>query len=105
MFMALESARADIVHYVRVTQQTVLRDRTIVPAGGEIAVKYDTGDAWLPYMQLSFPRIAKSAGTLIEALLLPGLETSEVSALGTVINTTTSNWITQLEAYVAAKPA
>ena len=39
------------------------------------------------------------------ALLLPGLETSEVSALGTVINTTTSNWITQLEAYVAAKPA
>lgn len=37
------------------------------------------------------------------ALLLPGLETSEVSALGTVINTTTSGWIAQLQAL--GKPA
>lgn len=32
------------------------------------------------------------------ALLLPGLETSEVAALATVINTTTNGWISQLEA-------
>ena len=36
-------------------------------------------------------------------LLLPGLETSEVAALGTIINTTTSGWITQLEA-LTGKP-
>lgn len=36
------------------------------------------------------------------ALLLPGLETSEVTALATVINTTTNGWIGQLE---ALKPA
>jgi hypothetical protein len=33
-------------------------------------------------------------------LLLPGLETSEVTALGTIINTTTAGWITQLEGLV-----
>jgi hypothetical protein len=38
------------------------------------------------------------------ALLLPGLETSEVTALGTVINTTTAGWITQLKA-LSASPA
>jgi hypothetical protein len=35
-------------------------------------------------------------------LLLPGLETSEVSALGTIINTTTSGWIMKLEALTPA---
>lgn len=38
-------------------------------------------------------------------LLLPGLETSEVSELGTIINTTTSSWIIKLEAVVAAAPS
>lgn len=31
-------------------------------------------------------------------LLVPGLETSEVAALGTIINTTTAEWITKLKA-------
>jgi hypothetical protein len=46
------------------------------------------------------PAKLKLLGAL--GLLLPGLEGSEVSALGTIINTTTSGWITQLE---ALKPA
>jgi hypothetical protein len=36
-------------------------------------------------------------------LLVPGLEGAEVSALGNIINTTTSGWITKLQALV--KPA
>jgi hypothetical protein len=38
-------------------------------------------------------------------LLVPGLETSEVSALGTIINTTTSGWIAKLEALTPSMSA
>jgi hypothetical protein len=48
------------------------------------------------------PAKLKLLGAL--GLLLPGLESSEVSALGTIINTTTSGWITKLQA-LTAKPA
>lgn len=47
------------------------------------------------------PAKLKLLGAL--GLLLPGLEQSEVSALGTIINTTTSGWITKLQAL--SKPA
>lgn len=36
------------------------------------------------------------------ALLVPGLEGAEVSALGNVINATTSTWITKLKALTPA---
>lgn len=50
------------------------------------------------------PAKLKLLGAL--GLLVPGLEQAEVGALGTIINTTTSGWITKLQAISApAKPA
>lgn len=47
------------------------------------------------------PAKLKLLGNL--GLLVPGLEGAEVSALGTIINTTTSGWIAKLQALT--KPA
>lgn len=48
------------------------------------------------------PAKLKLLGAL--GLLLPGLESSEVSVLGTIINTTTAGWITKLQA-ISKPPA
>lgn len=61
----------------------------------------DIGPDPTKWVETVVPAKLKLLGAL--GLLLPGLEQSEVSALGTVINTTTSGWITKLQAL--SKPA
>jgi hypothetical protein len=61
----LKASAAEYVQYVRSHQQMVLPDRSVIPIGGELPVKYDAGDAWIPYLVLSLPRFPKSAGTLV----------------------------------------